>query len=245
MKCSSVSFRSVLTLAGAAVLVLASSSGLRADVTSLDAVENTQVESAFTLNFGDLGIATSSKVITTRFQLDIDEDAGTAAFVSYEQQVEPLILPGPTGEGISTGELTIRIIPGSSSGTYNPATETFTTNEEYEISFSGDLSAFGLVSPVVLPSTTVGQLKGGSASATEIQMNWSGVGQLANPGDPTGPPLDFNYVCEVNTVINRPATDPAAFFVQTLSDLCGGGAASLMAFGFVGFGIVTATRRRR
>ena len=237
MKCSPVSYRFVLTLAGAAVLVLASSSGLRADVTSLDAVENAQVESAFTLNFAALGIATSSKVITTRFQLDIDEDAGTAAFVSYDQQVEPLILPGPTGEDLSTGDITIRIVPGSSSGTYNRATETFTTSEEYEISFTGDLSAVGFESPVILPSTTVGQLRGGAAGATEIQMNWTGVGQLG--------PLDFNYVCEVNTVINRPPTDAVGFFIQTLSDLCGGGAASLMAFGFVGFGIVTATRRRR
>lgn len=229
------SFYCVRVCALAATVLLIASPAVLADQATLQAVENQDVESAFTLNFADLGIATTSRVISTRFQLAIDEDAGTAHFVSYDQQVEPLILPGPTGEPLSTGELTIRIVPGSSTGTYNRATETFTTSEQYEISFTGDLSAVGFESPVILPSTTVGQLKGGAAGATEIQMNWTGVGQLG--------PLDFNYVCEVNTVIEQPG--PVASFVSLISGLCGGGIATMMAFGVLGMGLMKLRLARR
>lgn len=218
----------VLVTAAAVMVVTADAMGQE---TTVSAVHDPNSQSSFTLNFADLGFQTSSTVINTDFQLVIDETAGTARFVQYDQTVEPLILPGPTPEGISTGDMSIRIVPGSSSGTYNPLTETFTTNEEYEISFTGDLAAFGLISPVVLPSTTVGQFKGGTAAAREIQMNWSGVGQLANPASPSNP-LNFNYVCQVNTVTTQP--DAISALLALLQSLCGVGFATMMPFAVLG-----------
>lgn len=230
MKFDRMLYRGAGVLAtAAAVMVLAAD--VVAQETTVSAVHDPNVQSSFTLNFADLGIQTSSDIINTDFQIAIDEAAGTARFVQYEQTVEPLILPGPTPEGISTGDLSIRIVPGSSSGTYNPTTETFTTSDQYEISFTGDLSAFGLTSPVTLPSATVGQVKGGTANAREIQMNWSGLGQLANPAAPSNP-LNFNYVCQVNTLSSQTAGLNAllAFF----QSVCGVGSATMMPLALLG-----------
>ncbi len=227
----------------AAVAMLASAGRVEAQSRTLQLVENNEVESSFTLDFSDLGFSTQSRVISTRFRLDIDETAGTARFLSYDQVVEPLILPGATpDQGISTGEMTIRIPPGSSSGTYNPRTRTFTTNDTYEISFTGDLSAFGLTSPVLLPSTSVGSIEGGVANAREIDMNWSGIGQLDNPAAPSMP-LRFNYTSHVNTLIDQPAV--ALTLNDLFSSLCGGGMATLMPLMILGMWSMKHRRRSR
>ena len=152
---------------------------------------------SFQLTFTGLGFETTSGITSTQFMLEIDHLQGTARFVEYLQHVEPLILPG----GISTGDITVKIVGGSSSGTYDPLTRTFITSEQYEVHFTGDLSAFGLTSPVVLPSSSAGVI----STAGKVTMEWEGTGQLANPQNPSNP-LDFAYRCQVNNVFS-PAAD--------------------------------------
>lgn len=150
---------------------------------------------AFTLSFGGLGLVTQSNISSTTYELNVDTVHGTAHFVSYLQHVQPLILPG----GFSTGDITVEIVPGSSSGTFDPFTRTFTTTEFYAVHFTGDLSAFGLTSPVFLPSSSVGALAVDALAGGQVTMDWSGNGELANPFDPENP-LTFTYTCAVNTV---------------------------------------------
>lgn len=157
--------------------------------------------SDFVLDFGPGGVATAN-ITTTRFVLELDAGDGGAAFVSYEQHVDPLILPG----GISTGNIIVKIVPGSSSGAFDPATGSFATSELYLIYFEADLSMFGLTSPVTLPGASTGQAQFDSPSTGTIAMAWSGSGELQNPFDPTQP-IPFDYVCHVNTVFSKPFGD--------------------------------------
>ncbi len=157
--------------------------------------------SDFVLDFGPGGIATA-QITATRFVLELDADNGDAAFVAYEQHVDPLILPG----GISTGNIVVKIVPGSSSGAFDPATGSFSTSELYLIYFEADLSMFGLVSPVMLPSASSGLATFDSATTGAITMAWSGSGELQNPSDPNQP-IPFDYVCHVNTLFTKPFGD--------------------------------------
>lgn len=179
----------------AALVGLAAVASAQAGPLSIVTNENPASPGAFTLNFGDFGIVTSSNITSTTYELSVDPVDGTARFVSYLQHVQPLALPG----GISTGDITVQIVDGSSSGTFDPFTRTFTTTELYEIHFTGDLSAFGLTSPVHLPSSSVGELAVDALAGGAVTMDWSGFGQLANPFDPTTP-LSFTYRCAVNTL---------------------------------------------
>ncbi len=164
----------------------------------LAAQNNPADPSSFSLDFGpEMGGISSATITSTEYLLRIDAQGGTARFVNYYQQVEPLTLPG----GISTGNIVVQIVPGSSTGTFDPATGEFTTSEQYEIHFGADLSLFGLVSPVTLPSASVGVVDSTGSPAT-IEMIWDGVGQLANPADPANP-ITFTYQCRVNTLYNQ------------------------------------------
>lgn len=191
--------RTVKLVAGLVAGAALATASAQAEVRVLRATEDTAQESSFELNFIDFGLVTTAKIISTDFDLEVDAQAGTARFTSYEQFVEPLMLPGPNNTQISTGDLTVRIVPGSSNGTYNGATGNFATSEQYEISFTGDLSAFGLASPVTLPSSSTGTVSDANGRRT-IEMSWSGVGQLANPIVPGAPPLNFSYTCRSNNV---------------------------------------------
>jgi hypothetical protein len=163
--------------------------------------ENPASPGSFELVFGGLGFTTTSGITSTQFTLEVDHLRRKARFVQYLQHVEPLILPG----GLSTGDITVRIVEGSSTGTYEPLTRTFTTSEQYAVHFTGDLSAFGLTSPVVLPSTSTGVVATHPVQDGTVTMDWQGDGQLANPSNPSNP-LDFTYTCRVNTVY-PPASD--------------------------------------
>jgi len=210
----------------------------QAQVQVLTATEDPAKESSFTLTFTDFQLDSSANIISTDFDLEIDADAGTARFTSYLQEIEPLTLPGPTQEGISTGDLTVRIVPGSSSGTYNPNTGEFSTSEQYEISFTGDLSAFGITSPVTLPSSSTGTVVNQNGSRT-IEMSWAGVGQLANPLQP-GTPLNFNYTCRVNTVYSVASVGLGIF-----SQLCANGTVSLLPMTLLGLWFMKCRFHRR
>ena len=189
-----------------------------AAATMLHAYEDVEAENHFTLTFfGDTpeeNMVTSSKVVATRLSMEVDEEAGTARFAEYYQIVEPLTLP----LGISTGDIIVQIK--SSSGTYDRDTGDFTTHDEYEISFTNDLSFFGFSSPVIIPSESHGNLNGGPAHARHIGMTWEGDGELANSADPSDP-YKYTYVCTSTSKIADPSTFPP--LPQVNSSGCGAG----------------------
>lgn len=183
--------RAFAVLACAGLLLTA---GASAQSRRLHATGDPNVASSFVLDFGDFG-NTTANITQTYMTVDIDAATGGAALVNYSQKVEPLILPG----GFSTGHIRVEIVPGSSSGEYDPVTGVFSTTEFYAIYFEGDLSAFGLQSPVYLPGNSVGVIDFETGKSGTLAMQWDGLGQLDNPFDPQHP-ITFEYVCSVNAV---------------------------------------------
>jgi hypothetical protein len=178
---------------------LLAASAVSADSLLLRAENDPANVSFFTLDFGKFGGETSAVITSTQYVLKIDPDAHTARFVQYHQELDPLMLPG----GISTGDLTIEIVPDTSSGTYDPATGEFTTSEFYAIHFTGNLKPFGLTSPIFLPSDSNGTVRFDGALNGTIQMVWNGAGELQNPNNPNEP-ISFEYACTVNTLFDVP-----------------------------------------
>ena len=167
---------------------------------------------SFTLTFDDLGYETSSGITETQFTLRVDHLQRKARFLEYSQHVDPLILPG----GFSTGDITVEIMEGSSTGTYEPLTRTFTTSELYAIHFTGDLSDFGLTSPVILPSSSTGVVSVDPVQGGGVAMDWDGEGELVNPFDPPNT-IKFTYRCQVSTVY--PAAPDNLLVVGLSSDV--------------------------
>jgi len=239
--------RSAMALVVAAGLAVSHATGASRLLTT---VEDSEEQTAFTLDFPDLGITSSSRVIATRFNLEIDDETNTARFTEYFQLVESLTLP----LGITTGPITVRIV--SSEGAYSPSNQEFETVDLYEISFTNDLSAFGFESPVVIPSRSRGTVAGGAASARSVGMVWRGTGELANSSNPDEP-FKYTYTCESKTVVTLPENVPplpsvSAF--QTPQQLCGAGSGACGPTGLVsvaglvtGFGLmrIRPIRRRR
>jgi hypothetical protein len=195
-----------LFVAAVAVLSLRPAVG-NAAVLLLDATQDQSVESSFTFDFGAaFGGPRSASISETEYQLAVDPDAPnglSAAFLSYDQSVDSIMLPSPGGD-IPTGALTISIEE-SYGGTYNEATGLVTTEDLYRIEFTGDLSMFGFFSPVFLPGESSGQVDFLTATAGNIELNWAGAGFI-------GPPelgIPFTYTCASNstfTVVPEPAT---------------------------------------
>lgn len=165
---------------------------------ALHATQDVSQTSVFTLDFGDFGVS-DSNITVTQFNLSVDAAGGTARFANYFQHVDALTLPG----GFSTGAITVSVVPGSSQGTFDPVSGEIRTSEFYRIDFSGDLSAFGLTSPVFLPGTSVGTVNFDDPNSGDIELTWDGIGQLANP-DPRGAPIVFRYQCRTNTQFSAP-----------------------------------------
>jgi hypothetical protein len=158
--------------------------------------------SSFALDFGGFGGVASALIARTDFELEIDTAARTARFNRYDQDIDPLMLPG----GISTGNIHVEVVPNSSSGTFNPATGEFATSEVYAIHFDGDLSAFNLHSPVLLESNSSGTVALATESGGSVVMEWSGGSELANPFDPTTL-IPFTYTCEINAAFAAAPTN--------------------------------------
>lgn len=151
--------------------------------------------SSFSLNFGELGGVASALIAQTDLTVEIDAETGSARLIEYQQEIDPLMLPG----GFSTGNIHVEIVEDSSSGTFDSRTGEFTTNELYAIFFDGDLSAFGLESPVLLPSTSTGTITiDSNTSSGSVQLDWEGASELSNPFDPATP-LSFTYICTMST----------------------------------------------
>jgi len=145
--------------------------------------------SSFTIDFGPYGADTSA-ISETSFDLIVDESTGQARIAYYYQLIDSLTLPG----GLTTGDIIVSIVPGSSSGTFSPGANTFTTAETYEIYFENDLSAFGLSSPATLPGASSGELTPSGDGTGRADLIWSGVGYLPDPGNPGGF-IEFTYQC--------------------------------------------------
>ena len=203
-KRSTAAAKGRLTMSACAALVglAAAASAQSARPLSIVTNENPAEPGAFTLSFGDLGLNAVGNISTTNYELSVDPARGTAHFVSYLQHVQPLALPG----GISTGDITVEIVDGSSTGSFDPLTRTFTTTEMYAVHFAGDLSAFGLTSPVLLPSSSTGELAVDPVAGGQVTMDWNGSGELSNPFDPLHP-LSFTYHCAVNTLFSATAAN--------------------------------------
>ena len=214
--------RSYLCCAASLLLVGVMGSVVAAQPIMMVAEQDFTQVSQFTLSFTDFGIESSSEILSTNYELRADFDVvETARFTNYFQDVEPLLLPDPTGEsaGISTGDMFIRVVPGTSEGTYDSATGEFSTSEFYEIQFTGDLSAFGLTSPIYLPSTSAGTVQRNPDGTGFISLQWAGEGELPNVDDPDAP-IRFTYVCATNTEFDE----------QSPGDLNDDGAINLIDF---------------
>ncbi len=148
--------------------------------------------SSFTLDFGNLGGVSSARIAQTEFVLEVDAALGAARFAEYDQAVEPLTLPG----GVSTGNIRVQVVPGSSAGTFDSLRGEFNTEELYAVHFDGDLSLYGLTSPVVLPSTSLGLVNVSARDGGDVVMEWNGTGFLPNPFDP-GQFIQFSYTCSI------------------------------------------------
>lgn len=164
------------------------------EVHSLDAAHNAAAPNFFTLDFGD-GVDRVAQITDTTYDLRLNEAAGTAQFVSYEQFIEPIEIPLAPGFSVSTGDLTIRIVAGSSSGTFDSAIGVFTTSEQYEISFTGDLSALGFFSPVILPSTSSGTVTYATPSTGAVDQTWDGEVDIGV--------TRLIYQCQVSTTFSQ------------------------------------------
>jgi|GEM_PF-4706875 len=197
-----MTMRSVGAFCGA-VCVLGVVTAAQADPVSLVATQDPTVNSTFTLDFGVYGGPRQANITTTTYTLATDAAAGTARFTSYFQTVDPIELPG----GISTGAITVTIQE-SLPGPYDALTGQFATQDVYLIYFAGDLTLFGLTSPVALPGSAAGTIAYTSATGGNIVSLWEGIGQLQNPSDPQNP-ITFTYNCHTRTtffVIPEPAT---------------------------------------
>ena len=147
---------------------------------------------SFTLNFVDIGVKAVGDITRTRQALKIDGDTGLVSFIYYDQDVSELILPG----GISTGALHIEILE-SVGVSFDPKTGEFVTDDLYAVHFEGDLEAFGIESPFIMPGSSSGIIEYTDEDGGQLLMAWEGEGFLPNPKDPENP-LRFTYTCEMN-----------------------------------------------
>lgn len=179
-------------LAGLAIVAASASAQTRILVASPDPDR----PSRFTVDFPpELGGPQSADIISTQYALKIDEGARFAAIQAYHQSVEPLQL-GP----FNTGDIVVRLA-GKSNGSFQlltPDEGQFVTEEVYNVFFEGDLSPFGLFSPVPVESTSVGDVTFLTPTSGTIRMAWEGDGEIQNPNEP-GRPFRFTYRCEVNS----------------------------------------------
>jgi len=197
------------TLAGCSLLVgLLLGVTAQAEPRTLVAGNDPTLPSSFILDFGGQGGVASARIAVTHIEFEVDPDEATARFVDYYQEVEPLALPG----GFSTGNMTIEIIGESSTGWYNALTGEFDIGDTYAIHFEGDLSAFGLESPVLLESSSAGIVILNPGSDGQVSMDWSGEGILADPFNPQQW-LEFSYTCSVAAAF---APEPVALVQLSL-----------------------------
>lgn len=187
-------------LLGATIALTAlATTSLAADPVSLRAEHDAAAPNFFTLDFGD-GTPRTAQISDTTYDLRLDELSGEARFVSYLQFIDPIEIPIAPGVALSTGDITVEIVPGSgdpAGSTYDAKTGEFATAETYRISFTGDLSPIGFFSPVDLPSNSTGTVAyDNTGTAGSIGQDWEGSVELF-PGQ------FLNYQCRVSTTFQQ------------------------------------------
>lgn len=189
------------TLARAAAFLGSSAllaSGASADCIRLVAQDDPTQPNHFTLDFGAFGGTRTANITTSAMVIEIC-DGATARFADYYQEADPLILP----DGTSTGDLTILVNP-SRAVSYDPGSGVFVTDDDYQIHFTGDLSAYGIPSPFGFThQSSTGTITYDTATSGTVAMAWSGNSALPNPFDPGGPMIPFAYTCAVNATFVR------------------------------------------
>ncbi len=166
-----------------------------ANVEALRAQNDPGVESFFSVDFGTG--ARSASIARTDLVLSVERPDVSASFLRYYQDVDALLIPTPFGD-VSTGPITVEIVSTPTLGELIEAGEgtfEFTTTDTYSVSFTEDLSALGLASPVLLDSTTTGTVAYDGAETGTISMVWQGAGVIGAPGNE----IPFEYECRVNT----------------------------------------------
>ena len=170
-----------------------------ADAVSLKAEHDAAAPNFFTLDFGD-GNPRSAQITDTVYDLRLDEAKGEARFISYLQFIDPIEIPIAPGAVLSTGDITVEIVPGSgdpAASSYDAKTGEFTTSEIYRISFTGDLAPIGFFSPVDLPSDSSGTVAyDNTGTGGTIGQDWEGSVELF-PGQ------FLNYRCRVSTTFQQ------------------------------------------
>lgn len=185
-----------IPLSAVALMCVVFVGSARAESIRVESGTNLSMESAFTLDFGEfgdidgLGALRTGTISSTDMELTIDPDFGIARFTRYDQEVAPIILPG----GFDTGNIRVLLVEGSSTGTFDRLTGVFVTNEEYAIFFEGDLSAFGLESPVILPSSSTGVVSLEDLTIGSVALEWVGESTIGSGKFA----IPFNYFCVVN-----------------------------------------------
>ena len=138
--------------AGAVAVSLLVAFSAQAGPVTVDNQQDPNQVSFFSLDFGGPGLTTSALITQTNYSLEVDPDLLEARFAGYAQDVGSLTLPG----GFDTGDIFVEIVEGSSDGTFDLLTGEFITEDLYAVHFEGDLSAFELESPVLLPGSSTG-----------------------------------------------------------------------------------------
>jgi len=193
-------------LGASAISCLGVLAGASADCQRLIASNNPDLPNSFVLEFApEMGGTRTANISRTDMILELCPDTGQARFIDYYQEAEPLILP----DGSSTGDLTILVANSQSVG-YTVGTGVFETLDLYEIHFAGDLSAFSLTSPFVLPDNSQGTVVYETPGTGTITMQWTGGAALPNPFVP-GEFIPFSYTCNVNQrfVVAEPCANAA------------------------------------
>ena len=87
----------VVTLVATALL----STTAQARPLAIQASQDSARVSSFSLNFGDAGGVANALIAQTDLTVEVDADTGSARLLDYQQEIDPLILPG----GFSTGNI--------------------------------------------------------------------------------------------------------------------------------------------
>lgn len=170
-----------------------------------DAQTDGGVPSYFQLNFFDqddnVVLGNPAFIASTRFELELDSISGTARFLSYEQDVDPLFLPDGFGGVVSTGALRIEII--ESEGTYDRTTGTFVTSDTYRVHYENDLSFMGLPPDFVDLEDSE---SGGILSLQDYQTGHVAIDWGRDVFDHETIPFDFSYICSLSAVFSTTAS---------------------------------------
>jgi hypothetical protein len=182
----------------AALVMLAATNRILAEPTFMIAREDGETPGFFSLSFEGIGVPASAEITRTEIVLQLDCTDQTTQFLDYQQDVGSITLPG----GFSTGAIHVSLAS-TRNGECDEDAGEFVTDHDYAIGFSGDLSAFGLFSPVNLPGISIGTIAYDSQVTGTIEMEWEGVGALPNPFIP-GEFLNFRYTCSVISLFRIP-----------------------------------------